>query len=213
MTLYGYWRSSASYRIRIILNLKRMRWKNRPVMLNRDEHLAPGFRQLHPMPLVPLLDTGEGMLAQSPAIAEYLEERYPDPPLLPPDPLTRARIREMQSLVGCDIHPLQNLRVLRYLKQELDADETAVSAWCRRWIGDGFAAFEALAAERSGGGFACGDAPTLADVWLLPQVYNARRFEVDLEPFPVIRRIESHCGSLDAFRDAHPSRQPDAPAD
>ena len=212
MKLYGYWRSSASYRIRIVLNLKGVAWENVPVPLDRGEHRQPGFRALNPAALVPVLEAGGARLVQSPAIAEFLEERNPAPPLLPADPLARARVRELQHLVGCDIHPLQNLRVLKYLRAELGQDDAAVAAWCRRWIGDGLAAYEALAAERSADGrYSVGDTLTLADAWLVPQVYNAERFEVDLAPYPVIRSIVKHCLAITAVAAAHPSRQPDAP--
>ena len=212
MKLYGYWRSSASYRIRIVLNLKEVAWEYVPVPLDRGQHRQAGFRALNPAALVPVLEAGGERLAQSPAIAEFLEERYPSPPLLPAEPLARARVRELQHLVGCDIHPLQNLRVLEYLRAELGQDDAGVAAWCRRWIGDGLAAYEALAAKRSADGrYSVGDALTLADAWLVPQVYNAERFEVDLAPYPTVRSIAEHCLSLTAVAAAHPSRQPDAP--
>jgi maleylpyruvate isomerase len=213
MKLYGYWRSSASYRIRIILNFKELEWQNVPVMLNRDQHLAESFRALNPMAFVPVLDTGTAVLCQSPAIAEYLEEQHPTPELLPADPLMRARVREMQSLIGCDIHPLQNLRVLKHLRAEFGQDDAGVAAWCRKWIGEGFKGFERLAEKRSGHGrYSVGDSLTLADVWLIPQLYNARRFKLDLEPYPTIAAIGRHCLSLDSVAAAHPERQPDAPA-
>lgn len=212
MKLYGYWRSSASYRIRIVLNLKGVAWDYVPVPLDRGEHRQPGFRAVNPAALVPVLETDGERLAQSPAIAEFLEERYPSPPLLPADPLARARVRELQHLVGCDIHPLQNLRVLKYLRAELGQDDAAVAAWCRRWIGDGLAAYEALAAQRSADGrYSIGNGLTLADVWLVPQVYNAERFGIELAPYPAIRSIAEHCLALTAFAAAYPSRQPDAP--
>ncbi len=212
MKLYGYWRSSASYRIRIVLNVKGLDWTNAPVGLNRDEHRQADFRAVNPAGLVPVLDCGGERLAQSAAIAEFLEERHPSPPLLPPDPLARAQVREMQHLVGCDIHPLQNLRVLRFLRAEYGQDDDGVAAWCRRWIGEGFKAYEALAAARSADGrFSVGAAMTLADAWLLPQVYNAQRFGLDLEPFPTIRAIAGHCTALAPIAAAHPSCQPDAP--
>ncbi len=213
MKLYGYWRSSASYRIRIVLNLKGVDWEYAPVPLDRGEHRQPGFRAINPAALVPVLDLDGERLAQSPAIAEFLEERYPAPALLPAGPLERARVREMQHLIGCDIHPLQNLRVLKYLRAEFGQDDEGVAAWCRHWIGEGFAAFEALAGLHSTGGrFSFGDAFTLADVWLMPQVYNAHRFGLDLAPYPVIRSIADHCGHLAEVAAAHPDRQPDAPA-
>ena len=212
MKLYGYWRSSASYRIRIVLNLKGVAWEYVPVPLDRGAHRQLGFRAVNPAALVPVLEAGSDRLAQSPAIAEFLEERHPSPPLLPADPLARARVRELQHLVGCDIHPLQNLRVLKYLRAELGQDDAGVAAWCRRWIGDGLAAYETLAEDRSADGrYSVGDALTLADAWLVPQVYNAERFEVDLAPYPVVRSIAEHRLALTAVAAAHPSRQPDAP--
>jgi maleylpyruvate isomerase len=213
MKLYGYYRSSASYRIRIILNFKGLEWENEPVMLNADEHHAEAFRTLNPMGFVPVLDTGTAVLSQSPAIAEYLEERYPDPALLPGDPLMRAQVREMQSLIGCDIHPLQNLRVLKHLRAGFRQDDEGVAAWCRKWIGEGFRAFESLAQQRSVNGcHSVGDSLTMADVWLIPQLYNARRFQLDLAAFPTITSIGAHCLRLDAVAAAQPQRQPDAPA-
>jgi maleylpyruvate isomerase len=212
--LYGYWRSSASYRIRIVLNAKGIDWKYVPVLLNEDEHRQATFRALNPAALVPVLEVEGERVAQSAAIAEFLEERYPSPPLLPSDPLGRARVRELQHLVGCDIHPLQNLRVLKYLRAECGQNDDGVAAWCRRWIGDGFAACETIVAQRTGDGrYSVGDAMTMADVWLLPQLYNAERFELDLTPFPTIRSIAEHCRSLPPVAAAHPSRQPDAPKD
>ena len=154
------------------------------------------------------------MLAQSPAIAEYLEERYPEPALLPPDLLGRAKVREMMHSIGCEIHPLQNFGVLMYIKETYSLDDTAVKAWGRQWIDRGFSAFETLAKERSSSGrFSYGDSLTLADVWLIPQVLNADRFELDLAPYPTIMSINEHCLTLDSFVAAHPSKQPDAPPD
>jgi len=211
MKLYGYFRSSASYRIRIILNYKKLDYDSIAVMLSRAEHLGDEFRNVNPQGFVPALDIGAAIIAQSPAIAEYLEETYPEPPLLPVDALDRARVREIVGIVGCDIHPIQNLRILKYLRSEFGQDDDAVAAWCRRWIGDGFSVIEKLAAERSSNGrHVIGDAPTLADVWLVPQVFNARRFGLDLSPFPTIAGIDAHCQTLDAFAKAHPMRQADA---
>ena len=212
MKLYGYYRSSASYRIRIVLHTKGIDWDYRTVQLTKGEQCSEAFKAINPLGLVPVLDTDEAVLAQSPAIAEFLEEQHPEPALLPPDPLGRARVREMMHTVGCEIHPLQNLGVLKYLKAAYSLDDDAVFAWCRQWIGRGFAAFEALARERSADGqFSFGASLTLADVWLIPQLYNARRFELDLTPYPTIVSIDEHCQTLDEFAAAHPSRQPDAP--
>jgi maleylpyruvate isomerase len=212
MKLYGYYRSSASYRIRIVLNVKGLEWENLPVMLNRDEHRRDEFKRISPMAFVPVLDTGKAVLGQSPAIAEYLEEAYPAPPLLPADPRSRAQVRELLNLIGCDIHPLQNMRVLNHLRAEFGQDDSGLSAWCRKWIGAGFTAYEALAEKRSGDGrYSVGDALTLADVWLLPQLYNANRWDLDLSPFPTIVAIGKHCATLPPIAAAHPDRQPDAP--
>ena len=212
MKLYGYWRSSASYRIRIVLNVKSLPWESAPVGLDRAEHLGSDYRALAPAALVPVLDTGDARIGQSAAIAEYLEERYPEPPLLPADPLARARVRELMGVIGCDVHPLQNLRVLQHLRREFAQDEDGVAAWCRKWIGAGCAGFEALAAGYSADGrHAVGEALTLADAWLIPQVYNADRFGLPLDPYPTIASIARHCGTLPAVAEAHPAKQPDAP--
>lgn len=212
MKLYSYYRSSASYRIRIILNVKGLSWDYVPVMLHRGEQQGARFKALNPIGFVPLLECDDGVLTQSPAIAEYLEERYPAPSLLPDSASARAQVREMQHLVGCDIHPLQNLRVLNYLRKIVSRDEVGIQAWCRHWIGEGFTALETLAGARSTQGrFCVGDTLSLADVWLIPQLYNAERFELDLEPFPTIASIGRHCNTLAAFAAAHPARQPDAP--
>ncbi len=167
---------------------------------------------MNPLGLVPVLETGDAMLAQSPAIAEYLEEQHPKPALLPPDPLDRARVREMMHAVGCEVHPLQNLGVIMYVKESYSLDDAAVQAWGRKWIDRGFSALEILARERSSDGqFSYGDSLTLADVWLIPQLFNAHRFDMDLSPYPTLVGIDQHCQTLDAVAAAHPSRQPDAP--
>ncbi|MDH4107044.1 MAG: maleylacetoacetate isomerase [Gammaproteobacteria bacterium] len=211
MKLYGYYRSSASYRIRIMLNYKGLDFENVAVRLDRGEHRADEFRRINTQGFVPALDVGAAVLAQSPAIAEYIEELYPEPPLLPADAIGRARVREIVGIVGCDIHPIQNLRILTHLRSEFGQDDESVSAWCRRWIGEGFAVIEKLAAERSTEGrYVFGDSLTLGDVWLIPQVFNARRFGLDLAPFPTIAGIDAHCQGLEAFAKAHPARQPDA---
>jgi len=210
--LYGYYRSSASYRLRIILGLKKIDWENHPVHLAKGEQLRSEFRVLNPMRLVPVLDTGGSVLSQSPAIAEYLEEIYPEPPLLPTSSAARAQVREMLHTIGCEIHPLQNLRVLKYLRAEYAQDDDGVAAWCREWTAQGFAAFENLALDRSASGqFSFADRLSLADVWLVPQVYNARRFGLDLSPYPTIVSVDQHCQALEGFADAHPDKQPDAP--
>lgn len=213
MKLYGYYRSSASYRLRIILNAKGLDWDYQAVDLLEGEQKAEAFRALNPLGLVPVLDTGDALLAQSPAIAEYLEEQYPEPALLPSDPIGRARVREMMHSVGCEIHPLQNLAVLMYVKETYSLDDAAVQAWGRKWIDRGFSALETLARERSSDGkFSYGDRLTLADAWLIPQLFNAHRFGLDLTPYPTLVGIDQHCRTLGAVAAAHPSKQPDAPA-
>lgn len=213
MKLYGYYRSSAAYRIRIILNFKGIVWEYQPVGLHRGEQHGAGFRAVNPMGLVPVLADGDVRLSQSPAIAEYLEEQYPSPPLMPRDPALRGQVRETQHLIGCDIHPLQNLRVLNHLRSTFAQDDAGVEAWCRHWIAAGLTAVEKLAADRSTQGrFCIGDQASLADVWLIPQLYNARRFGLGLDPFPVIAGIDGHCATLEAVAAAHPAKQADAPA-
>lgn len=212
MKLYNYYRSSASYRLRIVLNTKGLDWDYQAVNLLEGEQRNAEFRAMNPLGLVPVLDTGAAVLAQSPAIAEYLEELYPEPALLPSDLIGRARVREMMHAIGCEVHPLQNYGVLMYIKKTYALDDAALRAWGRKWIDRGFAAFEVLAKARSSDGkFSYGDRLTLADVWLIPQVLNAHRFELDLSPYPTIVGIDEHCRTLDAFASAHPSRQPDAP--
>ena len=214
MKLYGYYRSSATYRLRIILNTKGLDWDYQAVNLLEGEQSAAEFKALNPLGLVPVLDTGNATLAQSPAIAEYLEERYPEPSLLPADPIDRARVREMMHSVGCEIHPLQNIGVLMHVKKAYSLDDAALQAWGRKWIDRGFSALEILARERSSDGqFSYGDSLTLADVWLIPQLFNAHRFEMDLSPYPTLVAIDQHCQTLDAVAAAHPSRQPDAPSE
>lgn len=214
MKLFGYYRSSASYRIRIILNYKNVDWDYQPVRLDLGEQHTAAFRAFNPLGFVPVLEADGVALSQSPAIAEYIEDRYPEPALLPAGRSARAAVRELQGIIGCDIHPIQNLRVLKYLRREFSVDDAGVAAWCREWIGAGFRAYESLVANRSTDGrFSYGDSMTMADVWLIPQVYNARRFELALDEFPTILSIDSHCASMPAFADAHPDRQVDAPAD
>ncbi|EEG08654.1 maleylacetoacetate isomerase [Pseudogulbenkiania ferrooxidans] len=212
LKLYNFFRSGTSHRLRIALNLKGLDYQYLPVDLRSEEHLGATFKALNPQGLVPALVDGEHTLIQSPAIIEWLEERYPTPPLLPADPDGRARVRALAALVGCDIHPLNNRRVLEYLRKTLGCDETAVLAWCATWIETGFGALEALlAADQTRGDFCFGNTPTLADVYLVPQVESARRFGVDLSPYPNIVAVDRACAELEAFRRAEPARQPDAP--
>lgn len=211
MKLYGYYRSSASYRIRVVLHAKNIQFTQVPVLLNTGEHHKSEFKRINPQGFVPVLQDGDTVIAQSAAIAEYLEETHPQPALMPVDAAGRARVREILGIVGSDIHPIQNLRILQYLRSEFDQGEDGIAKWCRHWISKGFVALETLLADRSDGQYCIGGALTLADAWLVPQVYNARRFGLDLEPYPTIRAIEAHCTALAAFRAAHPDQQADAP--
>ncbi len=211
MKLYSYFRSSASFRLRIALALKKLDYEFESVHLRRGEHRTPRFLALNPQGFVPVLVDGDATLTQSMAIIEYLDERYPEPPLLPAGAAARARVRAMAQVVACDIHPINNLRVLRRLERELGQDEAARAVWARRWIGDGFEALEKMLAGRPETGRFChGDAPTLADVCLVPQVFGARRFETDLAPYPEVVRIHGECMALPAFADQAPGKQPDA---
>ena len=213
VTLYDYWRSSAAYRVRIALNLKGLAWESVPKHLVRDggEHLKPDYLARNPQGLVPALQDGDFLLTQSLAIIEYLDETRRDPPLLPADPQSRAMVRAMALAIACDVHPLNNLRVTRYLRQEFGADDEAVAGWTRHWIGLGFTALEAWITRHSGDGRHCyGATVTLADVVLVPQVYNARRFSLDLAPFPRLAAVATALDALPAFAAARPERQPDA---
>ena len=209
MILHGYWRSGTSYRTRIALNLKGLAYETALVDLRTGEQRSDAYRALNPQGLVPALETDDGLvLTQSPAILEWLEETHPTPALLPSLPAERASVRAMAALIGCDIHPLNNLRVLKAVK-DLGADQAATDAWAGRWISDGFAALEALVV-RHGEGWCFGGAPTLADCYLIPQIYSARRFNVDLDAFPRLLAIEAAAEAHPAFQAAHPDRQPDA---
>ncbi len=210
MILHDYFRSSAAYRVRIALNLKGLRAEHRYVHLLRGEQRAEGYLALNPQGLVPTLEVGERRLTQSLAIVEYLEERHPLPPLLPPGAEDRAWVRSVALAVACDIHPLNNLRVLRYLEHTLRMDKAAREAWYRHWVEEGFRAVEPMLARRAHGRYCLGDSPGLADVFLVPQVANAERFRVPLEPYPRIRAIEAACHALEAFERARPENQPDA---
>jgi maleylacetoacetate isomerase len=215
LMLYGYWRSSAAYRVRIALNLKGLDYENRPVHLVKDggEQHAPAYAAMNPQQLVPSLRDGERVLTQSLAIMEYLEEIHPEPALLPADARGRARVRALAQLVACDIHPLGNLRVLQYLESGLGADEAQRGEWSRHWIASGFAAMEAMLVDNVATGRYChGDTPGMADACLIPQVYNARRWKLPLDDYPTICRIDTACNELEAFRKAAPEMQPDAPA-
>jgi maleylpyruvate isomerase len=211
MKLYNFFRSGTSHRLRIALNLKGLQTEYVPVDLRTEEHLKAEFKTLNPQGLVPALAHDGKVLIQSPAIIEWLEERHPTPALLPADPDARAHVRALAAIVGCDIHPINNRRILEYLRKQFGASEDAVNAWCATWISDGFDAIEALlAADTQRGTFCHGHTPTLADVYLIPQVESARRFKVDLGRWPNIRAVDEACGQLEAFRLAAPSQQPDA---
>jgi maleylacetoacetate isomerase len=209
MTLHGYFRSSAAHRVRIALNLKGLAYDNAPIHLRRGDQQADAFRALNPQGLVPALEADGRVLTQSLAIVEWLDETHPEPPLLPADPDTRARARAFALAIACDIHPLQNLRVLRYLKGKLGQDQDGLDAWCRHWVGGGLAACERLLDREPPSRFAFGDAPGLAEVCLVPQMLSADRFGVDLAPMPRLRALREACERLPAFEAAHPARQPD----
>ncbi len=212
MQLYNFFRSGTSHRLRIALNLKGLDYEYVAIDLRREEHSSPAFKALNPQGLVPALAHRDMVLIQSPAIIEWLEERYPHPALLPADAEGRARVRAMAALVGCDIHPINNRRILEYLRHTLGCDESAVETWCQHWIADGFTALEALlAADATRGDFCFGHSPSLADVYLVPQVESARRFNVDLTPYPNIVAVDRACAALDSFQRAAPAQQPDAP--
>ncbi len=213
MKLYDYFRSSAAYRVRIGLNLKGLDYESIPVHLVRDggEQLQAGYRAINPTGLVPALADGEAVITQSLAILEYLDETHPVAPLLPRDALGRARVRSLALMIACDLHPLNNLRVLRYLVKQAGLTDEAKSAWYVHWVQEGFAALEAhLAGSGDTGRFCHGDTPSIADCLLVPQVFNASRFGIDLSPYPTIVRIDAACQAVPAFAAAHPSRQPDA---
>jgi maleylpyruvate isomerase len=211
MKLYGFFRSGSSHRLRIALNLKGLPYELVPVDLRTEQHLGADYKALNPQGLVPALEHEGRVLIQSPAIIEWLEERYPEPPLLPADAHARARVRALAAIVGCDIHPVNNRRILQALRQRFGADDAVVDAWCASWIDAGFAAYEALLSQdTSRGSYSFGVAPTLADAYLIPQVESARRFKVDLAPYPLICAVDEACGRLDAFQRAAPAAQPDA---
>jgi maleylacetoacetate isomerase len=211
MKLYSYFRSSAAYRVRIALNVKGVDYETLSKSLPKKEHLAPDYLALNPQGLIPALDTGTAVLGQSLAIIEYLDESYPRPPLLPSDPIARARVRAMTQGIACDIHPLNNLRVLNYLRDEFKQGDNSVAAWYRHWIMEGFKGLEAQAHEYSDDRRFCfGRTLTLADVLLVPQMFNARRFNTDLASFPTLVAISTHLESLPEFAAARPEVQEDA---
>ncbi|WP_114241351.1 maleylacetoacetate isomerase [Dyella sp. C9] len=214
LVLYGYWRSSAAYRVRIALNLKGLAYESRPVHLvnNGGEQHAPDFQALNPQELVPCLVDQGRVFTQSMAILEYLDETRPQVPLLPPDAAGRARVRALSQVVACDIHPLGNLRVLQHLVSQFGADAAAKGVWSRHWISLGLHALETmLAGHVATGRFCHGDTPGMADACLVPQVYNALRWKLPMEEYPTILRIHEACQALEAFQRAAPEAQADAP--
>ncbi len=211
MKLYGYWRSSASYRLRIALNLKGIEREEVEINLLDGEQRGPEYLAINPQGLVPSLEEGGRIFGQSLAILEYLEETHPDPPLLPSNPAERARVRQLALVIACEIHPLQNSGVRQHLREAHGFDGDDEDAWLKHWILRGLAALETLVAGHSETGAFChGDTPTLADICLVPQLYNARRGGFDLAPYPSLLRIDEKCLGLDAFARAAPEQQPHA---
>jgi maleylpyruvate isomerase len=210
MKFYGYFRSSAAYRCRIAFNLKGVKPDVAYVHLRKGEQRSADYLARNPHGLLPALEVGDDLLTQSLAIIEWLDETHPAPPLLPRDPIGRAQVRAQALSIACDIHPLQNLRVLAHVRETYKLDQAGVDAWCRRWIESGLAAFEAtLAQSRESGSFCHGDTPTIADICLVPQVFSAARFGADITGLQRIKGIVAACENLPAFRDAHPKNQPD----
>ena len=211
LKLYGYYRSSAAFRVRIALELKALDWESIPVNLRLGDQKQQNFQQNNPQGLVPLLESNGQFIAQSLAIIEYLEELHPDPQLLPSGITERAQVRGLAYQIAMEMHPLNNLRVLKYLEEELGLNEDKKTYWYQHWIAEGFSAFEkTLKSYGSAGQFCFGDSPSLADVCLIPQVYNGLRFKCDLSAYPLIQSIWDHCIKLDAFKSAAPENQPDA---
>ena len=209
MKLYDYFRSSAAYRVRIAMNLKELNAEREFVHLRKGEQRSDAYRAVNPQKLVPTLVDGDAVLSQSLAIIEYLDETKGGAKLMPADALGRARVRQLAQLVACDIHPINNLRVLGYLTGKLGLSEEARDEWYRHWVKEGFEALEALLQDKATGRFCHGDNPTLADICLVPQVFNGLRFKVDMSPYPTIARINEACNALEAFAAAKPDRQPD----
>jgi len=210
MKLFGFFRSSAAFRVRIALNLKGLAYEDGFIHLRRGEQRHAGYLKTNPQGLVPALETDGQVLIQSMAIVEYLDETHPEPALLPRDAAGRARVRALAEIVACDIHPINNLRVLRYLHGPLGHDQGALGVWYNHWIATGFDAFERLlAGNPRTGPFCDGEQPGLADIALIPQVVNSERYKLDLSPYPTIAGIYANCMRLDAFAAAHPDRQPD----
>ena len=210
MKLYGFSRSSAAFRVRIALNLKGLAYEDEFIHLRRGEQRGSEYLAVNPQGLVPAFEADGHTLIQSMAIIEYLDETHPEPPLLPHDPGGRARVRAMAEIVACDIHPINNLRVLRYLHGPLGHDQPVIETWYNHWIAAGFEALERLlVGDRRSGAFCHGDTPGLADIALVPQAVNSERYNLDLSPYPTVSRIYANCMRLDAFGAAHPNNQPD----
>lgn len=211
MKLYNFFRSGTSHRLRIALNLKGLETQYVPVDLRTEQHLQNDFKAVNPQQLVPALEVDGQVLIQSPAIIEWLEEKHPSPALLPQNANDRAHVRALAAIVGCDVHPINNRRILEYLRKQFGADTDAINTWCATWISAGFDAYEALlAADTRRAGFSFGNAPSIADVYLIPQIESAHRFKVDLGRWPLIMEVNAKCGALDAFQRAAPMAQPDA---
>jgi maleylacetoacetate isomerase len=211
MKLYTFFRSSAAFRVRIALNLKGLKYESAPKAFAKNEHRAADYLALNPQGLIPALALDDAVLSQSLAIIEYLDEKYPSPAFLPADSLSRARVRSMALAIACEIHPLNNLRVLNYLRGPLQQDDEGVGTWYRHWVAEGFRGLEVQAREYSSARRYCfGDAVSMADILLVPQMFNARRFDTDLTAFPTLVAISTHLESLPAFAAARPEVQPDA---
>jgi maleylacetoacetate isomerase len=209
--LYTFFRSSTSFRLRIALAYKRLDYEPHYVSLPKMEHRIPSYRDMNPQGLVPLLVEDGRFLIQSMAVIEYLDEIYPEPPLMPKDPIGRSYVRAVSQIIGCEIHPLNNVRVLKHLKAQFGADEAATNAWYEHWITEGLSGLEGyLAREGLSGDFCYGDTVTMADICLVPQIFNARRFNCALDAYPKLLAITDRCMTLDAFRAAEPSTQGDA---
>jgi len=211
--LFGYFRSSAAYRVRIALNLKNIEWQSETIHLTKNggEQFSEAYQKLNPQSLLPTLEDDGNYFTQSLAILEYIEEAYPDPPLLPTLPTQRARVRSIALAVACDIHPINNLRVLKYLSQELKLDQVQKTTWYRHWISAGLGAIETMLTQYSETGEFChGSSVSLADICLVPQVFNANRFDCDMSAYPTITRINDACLSMKEFQQAMPENQPDA---
>lgn len=211
MKMYGFFRSGTSHRTRIVLNLKQVDFELIPVSLMKNEHKLENFQEINPQGFVPVIQTEQQQLIQSPAIIEWLEEQYPEPALLPKDEPARAQVRAIAALIGCDIHPINNKRILDYLRNVLKLDAEQIEAWCQNWIDEGFAALEQLLAkDTTRGAFCVGNQPSIADAYLIPQVDSSKRFNVDMSKYPIIQAIYAACMALPAFQAAAPSNQPDA---